>query len=455
MVNGVDVNMITIVDVLIKDGEFVGISTIDYDVKYMTEFANNIKKEIYDGHIEISIVSSEGNIVVNTGDTSLVGRNLSDLFDDDDFVEQELFAIKNGEEEIKQQTGHMIINKAIKFNKTENYWRIQISISEDYIYKDLRRNTTIIILLGTLLLVLSILIIYFAVNKFIKPINNLSEASKELAKGNLSLLIEIEGEDEVAILSKNFQNMINNFNKVISNTIETADIVLNASIQLTRSSEHISENANEQSATTEEISSSMEQMLATVQSNAEKAVITGKISNKAANKITENNQTFSDAINSVFEISKKITVISDIASKTDILSINAAIEAAQAGDSGKGFAVVAQEIKKLAINSKIAALEVGKISNSSQEISKKAGDKLKNIIPEIIKSAELVDNIIVSSKEQTASIETINESIMQLVEIANQNSASAEEMSASAEELTAQVNQLKELISIFKTEKDK
>ncbi|MEA3450657.1 MAG: methyl-accepting chemotaxis protein, partial [Bacteroidota bacterium] len=198
------------------------------------------------------------------------------------------------------------------------------------------------------------------------------------------------------------------------------------------------------------IATSMEQILAMINSNTQNAIITGKTSKKTANEMKQSNEIFVKTIKSVSEISKKISIITEIAVKTDILSINAAIEAARAGEAGKGFAVVAHEIRKLADKTKTASDEITKLSQSGQDISKIAGEKLSKTIPEIIKSAELVGNIVSAGKEQQSGVENINTSIQQLTEITNENSASAEEMSSSAEQLSAQAEQLKELISVFK-----
>lgn len=336
-------------------------------------------------------------------------------------------------------TGNYIddINNSIQAKKEDNDKMLQKTIT----------NTILIEIIILLITIIISTIVGFGMSR---PIEKLKNLLIQLSNKDLDFEIDIKRNDEIGDLFRALDKINENFNEIILNIKETTNAVSNASSQLASTSIEMAQNSNEQSATTEQISSSMEQMLATVQANTDKAEITGKISSDAAESIKENNKTFIEAINSVFEISKKITVISSIASKTDILSINAAVEAAHAGDAGKGFAVVAHEIRKLADNSKEAALEIKKISNNSQQISKTAGEKLNKIIPEIVKSAELIDNIILANKEQTVSIEAINNAVMQLVEITNQNSAASEELSASAEELEAQAEQVKEIINVFK-----
>ena len=452
-VNGVNVYMITLVDVLMQDGEFLGISTADYDVNFMEKFANKIKNETYEGQLEISIISNEGAIVVNTVDSTIIGKNISEFFDDEVVVDDVLKSIKNGEDEVKTEDGYIVVNKAVKFGNTDNYWRVQIAIPEAYVLSSVKKQTFTIVIIGFVLLLISIVIVFFVVGKFISPIRKLSDISKELSNGNFNVEFEVKGNDEVAVLSQSFKNMINKFSEIILNIQEISTAVFNASNQLSIGSTNLSENANEQAATTEEISSSMEEILATVQSNTDKSENTNEISSNAAKKMQQNKDMILQTLESVNKISEKTSIISEIADKTDILSINAAIEAARAGDAGKGFAVVAQEIRKLADTTQIAAKEIGELSKTNQNISQISSKQLEKVIPEIIRSAELVNDIVVGSKEQQSSIESINNAIFQLTESTNENSASAEEMSASAEELSAQAEQLKELISVFKIEK--
>jgi methyl-accepting chemotaxis protein len=281
-------------------------------------------------------------------------------------------------------------------------------------------------------------------------INQIRELLQNSAQSNFIKIGGKNSTDEIGNLIDDYNILRQNITKLIASISNTARSVLVASGQLSSVSKNISERANEQAATTEEVATSMEQMLAMINSNSQNAELTGQTSTKSANEIKLSNKFFKETIKAVSDISNKTKIITDIAFQTNILSLNASIEAARAGKAGKGFAVVAQEVKKLAEKSKIEADEITELSQKGQDISKIAGEKLEVLIPEIIKSAELVNNIISAGKEQQSGVENINTAIQQLTEITNENSASAEEMSASAEELSAQAEQLKELISVFK-----
>ena len=156
-----------------------------------------------------------------------------------------------------------------------------------------------------------------------------------------------------------------------------------------------------------------------------------------------------ETVSAMKEIATKISIIEEIARQTNLLALNAAIEAARAGEHGKGFAVVASEVRKLAERSQSAAGEISQLSTSSVAIAEQAGEMLNKMLPDIQKTAELVQEISASSKEQDTGADQINKAIQQLDQVIQQNAGSAEEMASTTEELSSQAEQLKATIAFF------
>ena len=186
----------------------------------------------------------------------------------------------------------------------------------------------------------------------------------------------------------------------------------------------------------------MEEMASNINQNADNAMQTEKIAMKAALDAEESGKAVTEAVSSMNEIASKISIIEEIARQTNLLALNAAIEAARAGEHGKGFAVVASEVRKLAERSQNAAGEISELSASSVDIAEKAGDMLLKLVPDIKKTAELVQDISAASREQNNGVNQINNAIIQLDSVVQQNASASEEMASSAEELSGQAEQL-------------
>ena len=181
----------------------------------------------------------------------------------------------------------------------------------------------------------------------------------------------------------------------------------------------------------------MEQMNAQISQNSENAQETERIATKALESILKSNEASQKNMNAMKTIAQKISIIDEIAFQTNILALNAAVEAARAGEQGKGFAVVAAEVRKLAERSSKAAAEIDTVSHSAVAVSENAAELLKNIVPDIEKTTELVREIAVSCNQQTSGIDQINKSMQQLSEVTQQYAASAEEMASTSENLAA------------------
>jgi methyl-accepting chemotaxis protein len=176
---------------------------------------------------------------------------------------------------------------------------------------------------------------------------------------------------------------------------------------------------------------------------------TEKIAIQASNNAQEGGDAVNQTVAAMKEIAGKIMIIEEISRQTNLLALNAAIEAARAGEHGKGFAVVAAEVRKLAERSQKAAGEINELSTSSVEVAEKAGAVLNELVPNIQKTAELVQEISASSREQDAGADQISKSIQQLDAVIQQNASSSEEMASTSEELSGQSEQLAEMISFF------
>ncbi len=333
-------------------------------------------------------------------------------------------------------------------------WAIFYTTSVDEVMKNVYLGRKIIIIIIVIMVLMIIVSAFFLAKSISNPIGRIVDSIEKMSNKNLDFEIYEKRGDEIGKLYKSINNVNKNFLEIITKILKISKSVSSSSKQLSFVSREVSERASEQASSTEEISSSMEEMLATINSNTKNAIETNEISKKAASKTKKTGEIFNETIKSVSDINEGILIIKDIASQINLLSLNASIEAARVGTSGRSFGVVADEIRKLAEKTNKASAKIEKLSNLGQKNSEITNENLKNLIPEIIKSAKLVNNITFASKEQSNGAEAINNSVQQLTEITNENSASAEEMSASAEDLSMQVENLKLTVSDFKIGKE-
>ena len=227
------------------------------------------------------------------------------------------------------------------------------------------------------------------------------------------------------------------------------DIASNSQL-LSTSSEQVSQGSAQQAAAAEEASASMEEMVANIKQSADNALQMEKMAVHAASEARMSGEAVSQTVAAMVKIAEKIMVIEEIANQTRILSLNATIEAARAQEHGKAFSVVASEVRKLSETTKHAATEISDLATSSVTIARQTGDMLKELVPNIEKTAELVQEISAASREQSAGAGQINTSIQQLDQVIQQNASTSEEIASTARKLWTQAELLRNIVEYFK-----
>ncbi|ABQ27157.1 methyl-accepting chemotaxis protein [Geotalea uraniireducens] len=339
-----------------------------------------------------------------------------------------------------------LLEKLIEHNSERNKMRYEEAAKE---YES-ARNT--MIGLGAAAILIAIFTAFFLTRGIVRPLTEAVSVANKLSEGDLTVAIESNSGDETGQLLTAMGAMVAKLKEIVGEVKSAADNVASGSQELSSGSEEMSQGASEQAAAAEEASSSMEQMSSNIRQNADNAIQTEKIAVKSAGDAKEGGKAVEETVHAMKEIAGKISIIEEIARQTNLLALNAAIEAARAGEHGKGFAVVASEVRKLAERSQKAAAEISELSASSVDVAEKAGDLLTKMVPDIQRTAELVQEISAASREQDTGAEQINKAIQQLDQVIQQNAGASEEMASTAEELASQAEQLQATIAFFKVD---
>ncbi|MGZ4976766.1 MAG: methyl-accepting chemotaxis protein [Methylobacter sp.] len=314
------------------------------------------------------------------------------------------------------------------------------------------RLITIALLLGGLLL--AMFLGFMLIRGISRSLSEMQKFAESLAKGDLTARLDLDQNDEIGVLAQSMTGMRDQLSGVVQQVRTSSDALGNASQEVSATAQAISQSATEQATGVEETTASIEELNASVKENADNAKITNSMAMTTAEEAANGGQAVKRTVEAMKEIAEKIGLIEDIAYKTNLLSLNAAIEAALAGEHGKGFTVVAAEVRKLAENSRITAQEINSLAKNSVKIAEDAGSLLEQMVPNIQKTANLVEEITESSEEQAQGISQISEAVGQLDKAAQQNASSSEELAATAEELSSQALQLQQVMLFFKIDEN-
>jgi methyl-accepting chemotaxis protein len=334
------------------------------------------------------------------------------------------------------------------------HWYVGYAVPVNVKYAAINKFLQLLLLISIISIVLMLGITYMSVKGMLRPLEHVIRTADSIGKGDLTVEIGIRTRDEIGQALSAISEMLAKLRAIVMEAKSTIMNVSTGSQLMSESTDDISQGASEQASNVEEVSSSMEQMVANIKQNADNALETEKIALQSAEDAKESGKAVKETLVAMKDIALKISIIEEIARQTNLLALNAAIEAARAGEHGKGFAVVASEVRKLAERSQAAAAEINDLSKSSVDIADKAGSMLQKLVPDIQKTAELVQEISSASAEQKAGADQINMSISQFDQVAQGNASAAEEMSSTAVELSSQAHHLLKIMEYFNVSSD-
>jgi methyl-accepting chemotaxis protein len=381
-----------------------------------------------------------------------------------------ILEMKDGVTEYSYQNpgdaGATVRAKTAGFTHIGNWgWVVVGSAYNDEFTAEVGGLTTAFIVTGGILLLLSTLIMQWLIRRIVvRPIQQAVQASQAIARGDLSMRLELTSHDEMADLANSINSMSADLAKVVGRVRQSSQAVATASSQIASGNTDLSARTESQASALEETASSMEQLSATVKQNAESAreanqlaLSASEVALKGGDVVSRVVSTMKDINASSQKIADIISVIDGIAFQTNILALNAAVEAARAGEQGRGFAVVASEVRSLAGRSSQAAREINSLITASVErveqgsaLVDQAGDTMGEVVSSIRRVTEIMGQISAASSEQSLGVAQVSEAVNQMDQTTQQNAALVEEMAAAASDLNREARDLVQVVEVFK-----
>ncbi|QDL55273.1 methyl-accepting chemotaxis protein [Rhodoferax aquaticus] len=284
-----------------------------------------------------------------------------------------------------------------------------------------------------------------------------------IAHGDLAIALAVHAKDRSSVLAT-MARMQRSLAEVVSRVRKGSESVSTASAEIAHGSQDLSARTESQASALEQTAASMEELSAQVKHNADNALQAKQLASSASAVALRGGEVVGRVVNTMQEINESsrkifdiISVIDGIAFQTNILAVNAAVEAARAGDEGRGFAVVASEVRALAGRSSAAAKEIKSLISASVEkvehgtdLVDEAGTTMTEVVTSIRRVSDLVGEISAASSEQAAGVAQVGEALTQMEQTTQQNAVLVEQMAAAASSLKAQAQKLVQVVAVFK-----
>jgi len=378
------------------------------------------------------------------------------------------------------------------FDAQVSYQEGSVKAAYNLAESDFKRNRLLLFIVGSLAFLLGLAGAIFLTNNFVTRLNRVSAAMGKVADGDLSTKINIFAKDEIGDLGRAINRMLESMHNMVTSIKSTAEQVASASTQLYATSEQIATGAEEVASQAGTVATASEEMSCTSSEIASNCLMAVESSQRAsdsassgfavvqetvdemgriAERVKESAQTVESLGARSDQIGEIVGTIEDIADQTNLLALNAAIEAARAGEQGRGFAVVADEVRALAERTTKATKEIGAMIKAIQMETKGAVSSMEegvkavekgtadasrsgHALQEILEQANAVtmqiNQIATAAEEQTATTNEITHNIQQITEVVHETAKGSQESASAASQLSRLAEELQQLVGSFK-----
>ncbi|ROM51774.1 chemotaxis protein [Pseudomonas rhodesiae] len=504
-VGDVMVMLASFIEPIMVDGKFQGIVGADLSVNFIQDMLTSADQKLYNGAGELALISSNGRLVAYTKDASKLGEKASDLLDASELAN--LNQLKPGEVryDIDREHGHIELFLPFGIGQTDARWTLMMQLPLAAVMADSQKlqsdlqaqrktDTVGMAIAGLVVAGLGLLVIWLVGHGIARPLKQMVAMLNDIAQGegDLTRRLTSDRADELGAIASGFNTFLIKLQGMITQVVSSVQKVSDSSEHTADIAIRTNQGVHKQMVEIDQVATAVHEMTATAQDVARNATQAAQAASHADQAASQGMRIVRDTSASISVLAEEIgkavavvqtlakdseninailTAIRGIAEQTNLLALNAAIEAARAGEQGRGFAVVADEVRNLAqktqqateeIQAMIQQLQQGtrdvvRVMEDSQnrtdesvQHAAKAAEALETITQAVSVINDMNTQIASAAEEQSAVAEDINRNVINIGQVANEVAGGADESSAASADLTKLAEQQRRLINQFK-----
>ena len=490
---------------VLLDGKFQGIVGADLSVNFIQDMLVDANQKLYGGAGEMALIGGNARLVAYTRDPGKFGEKVSDVLNSDTVAK--LSSLKRGEVtyDIDQANGKIALYLPFGIGQTDAQWTLMLQLPLGAVMADLDKlqgdlaeqrqaDTFGMAMVGLVIAGVGLLVIWLVGHGIARPLRQMVAMLDDIAQGegDLTRRLSSDRADELGSIAKGFNTFLAKLQAMIGQVVTSVQSVSDSSEHTADIAIRTNQGVHKQMVEIDQVATAVHEMTATAQDVARNATQAAQAASHADQAASQGMQVVRDTSSAIAalaeEIGRAVTVVQTlakdseninailiairgIAEQTNLLALNAAIEAARAGEQGRGFAVVADEVRNLAqktqqateeIQSMIQQLQQGtrevvRVMEDSQhktdqsvEHAAKAAQALETITQAVSVINDMNTQIASAAEEQSAVAEDINRNVINIGQVANEVAGGADESSAASAGLTKLAEQQRRLINQFK-----